>query len=386
MATTNNESTLAVASPLSSKGRIEYVEIEGFRSLAQVQRLDLPALTLLVGANGAGKSNFLRFFEMLGWMLKTQKLQEFVLQQGGGADLCFAGGADAPRIRAELGVLSAAGRHAYRFTLAPVVANNTVYLQDEAYCCTPAASTPLWHALQGDGREAELVIATASTEDRACVRALVHVLRESRLYQFHDTSPTAALRRGWDEGDNARLRSDGANLAPLLWNLLNNDFRYYKEIVERIRRVLPVFDDFVLEPQFGKLTLRWKSRYSDKTFVPHLTSDGSLRLFCLVTLLSLPPELLPEVLLLDEPELGLHPYAIELVGALMVLASNHTQIIAATQSSTLANQVGWENLVVVDQLAGATQLRRLQEQEVARWLEKFRLGELWEMNLLGGNP
>lgn len=386
MSTTAGGAPQAAPEPFPAKGCIEYVKVEGFRSLAQVERLDLPALTLLVGANGTGKSNFLRYFEMVSWMLKSQKLQDFVLQQGGGADLFFAGGEGVPRISTELGVRSATGQYAYRFTLAPVAANNTVYLQDETYCCNPTASTPLWHALQGDGREAALVMATAGAENQECVRALVHVLRESRLFQFHDTSPTAALRRGWDENDNARLRGDGANLAPLLWNLLNNDFRCYKEIVERIRRVLPVFDDFVLEPQFGKLTLRWKSRHSDKTFVPHLTSDGSLRLFCLVTLLSLPPELLPEVLLLDEPELGLHPYAIELVGALMMMASSHTQIIAATQSSTLANQVGWENLVVVDQSAGATQLRRLHEQEVAHWLENFRLGELWEMNLLGGNP
>ncbi|MDD5298741.1 MAG: AAA family ATPase [Rhodocyclaceae bacterium] len=368
------------------KGHIEYIEIEGFRSLAQRQCIELPALTLLVGANGAGKSNFLRFFEMLSWMLKTQKLQEFVLHQGGGTDLFFAGGTTPQQIRAELGVRSATGRHAYLFALAPVLADNSVSLQEEAYCCNLDADTPLWHALRGNGREADLVMANREGENRTCIRSLLQGLRESRLYQFHDTSPTAALRRGWDETDNARLRSDGANLAPLLWNLLNNDFPCYKEIVERIRRVLPVFDDFVLEPQFGKLSLRWKSRFSDKTFVPHLTSDGSLRLFCLVSLLSLPPELLPELLLLDEPELGLHPYAIELVGALMTMASNHTQIIAATQSSTLANQVSWENLVMVDQSEGASQLRHLQEQEVARWLENFRLGELWEMNLLGGNP
>lgn len=369
-----------------AKGQIARVEISGFRSFGPTQSLDLPALTLLVGGNGTGKSNFLRFFDMLAWMLKAQKLQEFVLHQGGGADLFFAEEAGAPQIRAELTLRTATGQLAYRFALAPVPAGNTVTVVDEAYCCDRSADAPIWQALPGNGREAELVMAASPPENQECARALVRGLRESRLYQFHDTSPTAALRRGWDETDNARLRSDGANLAPVLLNLLNNDFRCYKEILERIRRVLPSFDDFVLEPQFGSVNLRWQSRHSDKTFVPHLTSDGSLRLFCLVTLLSMPPELLPDLLLIDEPELGLHPYAIELVGGLMTAASNHTQIIAATQSPTLASQVGWENLVVVDQMNGATQLRRLQEADVAHWLEKFRLGELWEMNLLGGNP
>lgn len=369
-----------------NKAQIEHVEISGFRSFGPVQKLDLPALTLLVGGNGAGKSNFLRFFDMLGWMLKTQKLQDFVLQQGGGSDLFFAKEAGGPQIRAELTLRTATGQFAYRFALAPVPAGNTVALVDEAYCCDFSAETPVWNTLPGKGREAELVLAASQVEHHECLRALVHGLRESRLYQFHDTSPTAALRRGWDETDNARLRGDGANLAPVLLNLLNNDFRCYKEIVERVQRVLPGFDDFVLEPQFGKVSLRWRNRHSDKTFVPHLTSDGSLRLFCLVTLLSMPADLLPNLLLIDEPELGLHPYAIELVGGLLAAASSHTQIIAATQSPTLANQVGWENLVIVDQVDGATQLRRLQEAEVLHWLEKFRLGELWEMNLLGGNP
>ena len=306
------------------------------------------------------------------------------MQPGGGADLFFASPNGVPQIHAELSLRTSAELLGYRFTLGPVAAGNTLSVLDEACCCDRNAEPPVWLALHGNGREAELVMASSQTH--SCARALVRGLRESQRYQFHDTSPTAALRRGWDETDNARLRSDGANLAPVLLNLLNNDFRCYKEIVERIQRVLPSFEDFVLEPQFGRLSLRWKSRNSDKTFVPHLTSDGSLRLFCLVTLLSMPADLLPNLLLIDEPELGLHPYAIELVGGLLAAASSHTQIIAATQSPTLANQVGWENLVVVDQVNGATQLRRMQEAEVAPWLEKFRLGELWEMNLLGGNP
>lgn len=112
-------------------------------------------------------------------------------------------------------------------------------------------------------------------------------------------------------------------------------------ICRHVGRILPGFDGFVLEERCGKVFLQWSTRHSAKTFGAHLTSDGSLRFFALVTLLDLPPAMLPDVILLDEPELGMHPTAVDLV-AEMVKAVGHTrQAVVATQHRSSSMRSSW---------------------------------------------
>jgi len=132
------------------------------------------------------------------------------------------------------------------------------------------------------------------------------------------------------------------------------------------------------------IRLRWKHRGSDDTFDASDFSDGTLRFICLTTLLLQPR--LPTIILLDEPELGLHPYALHLLAGMMRAASANTQIIASTQSVTLANQFSCEDLIIVDRVNDASQFRRLDEQELADWLDEYSIGELWEKNIIGGAP
>lgn len=372
-------------------GRISQISIEGFRNLARIEKLELPQMALLIGANGAGKSNFIRFFEMLGWMLKGQNFQEFVLRQGGADNLLFMGAKETEQIRANIRMETLDEWHDYRFTLSHVPVDDSLILVEEAYRSSAQAhgvDAP-WIDLASGMRQGQLPLAikeAATLQQRITAHTVTHVLRQCVTYQFHDTSPTANIKRAWDVTDSARLRSDGANLAPVLLNLFENDSRAYERIVQRIQRVLPNFLDFVLTPNFGKVLMRWRSKQGDMTFGPDSTSDGSLRLFCLVTLLSLPGEMLPDVLFLDEPELGLHPFAIQLVAAMMRSLSATRQIIASTQSVTLVNEFSWENLIVADQIDGAAHFRRLDEQAVASWLSLYQIGEMWEKNILGGTP
>jgi predicted ATPase len=366
------------------QGRIQRVSIEGFRSLAKIEDLALPQLTVLIGANGAGKSNFIRFFEMLSWMLKSQKLQEFVQHHGWGDDQFYMGARRTPRIQAELRIETRTGFNDYSFGLAHLSASDTVLLMDEAYRYSykDSDSAVRWTRLDGGTKES-----TLPEQNNPTARTIVHLLRQCATYQFHDTSANASIRNGWDVTASARLRSDGGNLAAVLLDLHENALPRYKQIVRQIQRVLPPFDDFVLEPVAGKVLLRWKGRFGDKTFGAHLTSDGSLRLFCLLTLLNLPDDRLPDVLFLDEPELGLHPHAINLVAEMVKRVAHTRQVFLATQSPYMVDCFELENVIVADVRDGATSLRTLPRERYQEWLDnEYSVSDLWLKTPVGAAP
>ena len=212
------------------------------------------------------------------------------------------------------------------------------------------------------------------------------MLRNCAVYQFHDTSESSKIKVGCDITDRYRLSSNGGNLAAVLYRLEQEDFQRYQNICYQIGRVLPGFDRFILEPEFGKVLLRWKPKWGDKTIGAHLTSDGSLRFFALVTLLSLPSNVLPDVMLLDEPELGLHPSAIALLGGMIKSLSAHKQVIVATQSPLLVDSFDLEQIYVLNLRDGKTAVSRPNAVELKSWLEEFSTGDLWRSNVLGGRP
>ena len=228
---------------------------------------------------------------------------------------------------------------------------------------------------------------TFSNVIQTTASVIVNLLRNCSVYQFHDTSDRSNLKKRWDSEDRSQLRSHGGNLAAVLYWLEQHDVRRYEEICRHIGRVLPGFDHFEIRESFGKVALRWKAKGTDKTFGAHLTSDGSLRFFALVTLLNLPPEMLPDVILLDEPELGLHPAAVSLIGGMIQSISQERQVIVATQSPLLVNSFDLEQIIVMELRDGRTELSTLNVDEYQLWLEDcFTPGELWLKNLLGGRP
>ena len=368
---------MTAITPPDKTNRIRSVTIEGFRSLKNIRNLELPQLTVLIGANGAGKSTLIRFFEMLGWMLKAKNLQEFVLRHGGGDDQFFMGARKTPRIHAELCLETASGQNDYRFDLAHVSAGDTVMVMNEAIRFAPGhiQNEATWTEIDAVGKESGLLDWTTRTKT---AQTIVSLLRQCSTYQFHDTSINAAIHNRWDVTESFRLRSDGGNLAAVLLGLRNSDRKRYELVVKQIGRVLPTFKDFVLEEEAGKVLLRWVGRQSDKVFGSHLTSDGSLRLFCLLTLLNLPPDRLPDVMFFDEPELGLHPHAITLVAEMFKRLSKKRQIFIATQSPYLVDCFELENIIVATANNGETVLRNLPREHYQRWLdEEYQLSEIW---------
>ena len=213
---------------------------------------------------------------------------------------------------------------------------------------------------------------------------IVNLLRNVATFQFHDTSSRASFHLAWDVTENTLLRSDGGNLAPILLRLQDEEPDRYRQITRQIHRILPSFGDFVLEPTGGKVQLRWKAADHDKRFGPHLTSDGSLRTFALMTLLNLPDAMLPDVLFIDEPELGLHPHAIILVSEMVKKLSQRRQVILATQSPYLVDCFDLGDALVTDLNGPETRFRRLSEESYRQWLdEDYGVSDVWLRELAG---
>ena len=300
--------------------RIESIRIRGFRSLADVRVTKLPPVSVLIGANGSGKSNVMRFFEMLGWMLRSSRLGDLVQMQGGADDQLFCGRRGTPQMEAELRLATELGHNDYRFVLAHAHPDRLIFLE-EAYSFSNRSRGTLaeWQYLGSGHAEAGIVseARVSASPQRKTASVVVNLLRNCVTYQFHDTSDESRFKQSWDVTDNGFLRSHGGNLAAVLHRLEAEASDRFRLICRHVGRILPGFDRFVLDERYGRVSLRWATTHSDKTFGAHLTSDGSLRFFAFVTLLNLPPEMLPDVILLDEPELGLHPMAVELVAEMM---------------------------------------------------------------------
>ena len=380
---------------------IESVHIRGFRSLADVELLAMPKAAVLIGANGSGKSNIIRFLDMLHYMLRHRQLGRYIEQEGGADDQLYGGSEITPLIKAEIVLRSGPDRTRYQFSLA-YAHPDRFFFDNEGFDygyeglgqenILPRGG---WVSFGNSDREASIVnmARSAVTSDpeaialRKSMSAFVDSFRHPALYQFHDTSGRSNFRKRWDMDDNNRLLPHGGNLAAVLHRLESEDYRRYEYICRQIARILPGFDRFAIEESAGKVALRWQSKWADKTFGAHLTSDGSLRLFALVTLLNLPPEMLPDIVLLDEPELGLHPAAIAIIGGMISSLSMERQVIVATQSPLLVDGFNLDQIFVLDMEYGQTQCRKLDSDSYQVWLDDgYSPGELWRKNLFGGRP
>ena len=365
--------------------RIVSVHIKGFRSLADVKLDNMPNPMLLLGANGSGKSNALRFFEMLKEMSHS-RLDRFILQQGGADDQLFGGQRKTKRIDTVVSFHNSLGANRLSFTLTPT-SEDKLAIPSEEFRFTP-------HGRGGDlnygpfsgGVESSFFSISRSPKSDWRTRAATDFLGDCSQYQFHDTSSGSPVQHRWDVEDNHRLLAHGGNLAPILLRLREVDFPRYRLICTHLRRVMPEFDDFEIQASFGKTLLRWRPQNTNKTMSPHLTSDGTLRCFFLVALLNLPDEMLPRVILLDEPELGLHPLAISLVSHMVKSLAQRRQVIVATQSPHFVDAFNLNEIVVLNMRNGSTEANRLSEDEFGHWLEEYTTGELWWKNVLGGYP
>jgi len=353
---------------------VESIVVEGFTSIrsATVQVRDL---NVLVGANGAGKSNFIRALGMLGRIVDGE-LGLFVGLSGGANALLHDNAGSSRRIHLE--VRSLAG--SYSAVLVPA-AGDTLIFQSETIL--PSDATKIAYDSRGQ-RETQLT--SPEPLISAAARPFIEVLRGCRVYHFHDTSRNAPVKQQGYISDNRMLHPDAGNLAAVLLRLRIRDWASYERIVGTIKQVAPFFRDFVLEPELAedRVRLRWLQEGSDIVFPADALSDGTLRFICLAVLLFQPE--LPGLIVLDEPELGLHPFAIVQLAEMLRTASRESQVLIATQSVTLMNQFELDDLIVVERRDGASVFERPDPARLTDWLAEYSLGDLWEKNILGGRP
>ncbi len=366
---------------------LERILLRGYKSINEAD-IELRPVNVLIGANGAGKSNFISLFQFMSRAV-NQGMQTFVAQAGGADQILHYGRKTTERLDMAFWFVRPGGlANGYECSLVPTAEDLLVFAEEAVYFHNRNEYDRLYESLRAAQVHNETLLAEWKRRD-GVARHVYTALNSWHVYHFHDTSESAKVKQTGDLHDNLFLRPDASNLAAYLYMLRETQEDYYRTIVETIRLAAPFFGDFVLRPSpFNpeKIRLEWQERGSDMLFGPHALSDGTLRFICLTTLFLQPPERLPDTIVLDEPELGLHPYAIALLAEMVRSVSQHTQVILATQSVTLVNQFQPEDILVVDRLQGKTIFRRLAADEMASWLEDYGLGDLWEKNLLGGRP
>ncbi len=377
---------------------IDRCRIQGFCSLRDAE-LTFGRYNVVIGANGAGKSNLVQFFRYLQATL-SGSLHDYSIRQGGASVLLFQGPKTTTEIAAQLKYETAHGAATLhqRSILQPP--DTLAYSDDHAGLAPDDDRTGyVFHRAQlmaqlkpaqpRTNLVQQEVAAYSADIPQAALELYKHAAGEIGCFHFDDTSMASAVRMPGYLENNQRLRSDAGNLAAFLFRLQEREQVAYSRIVSTIRLIAPFFETFELTPSRldpTKIRLNWRQNGSDELFGPHQLSDGTLRCMALIALLRQPENEMPRFLVIDEPELGLHPYALNVVSSLLQAASHHVQIVVTTQSAHLLDDCRPEDVIVAERQGNETIFRRPDPDRLADWLEDYSLGEIWEKNIIGGGP
>lgn len=361
---------------------LDKLTIRGFKSIRALEDFELKSLNLFIGANGAGKSNLISFFRLLHAVMEGN-LNSHVIDNGGMSDLLFNGRKETESMYFE----TRFGMRGHRFTLKPGPKEEPSIVNEARYY---GHGKIQWWVLGDsfDGKSKVASEADSTNGDAEYSRPVVSAIKSWQIYHFHDTSSTAGMRHYGIIQDYRELRIDASNLATYLSYLREKHPSSYANILDAVRLVAPFFDDFILEPrtmgEAVKLNLSWRQKGSDYPMQPYQLSDGTIRFMALATALLQPNP--PSTVIIDEPELGLHPHALAILAELIQDAATRTQLIIATQSATLLDHFGVEDIVVVKREDGGSTFRRLEQKDYDLWLESYTVGELWTKNVITGGP
>lgn len=374
--------------------KLKSINLEGYKSINQDgQTIDFGDVTILLGANGVGKSNIVSFFKMLNY-LSTGAFQTYLASGGFANDFLHYGSKQTNRIKASIKFEDDKASDDYNFTLSHAAGDILIFTEEVLKYRKKNSDHPFTITLSPGVRESELKDYHKRKDirphDKTVSKTIYNLLKGCQVFHFHDTSESSKIKSPGYIEDNQFLRSDAGNLAAFLYALKNdtNNYRYYERIIRHIKLVMPQFRDFDLYPAKNNqryIMLNWRDD-RDFLFGPHQISDGSLRFMALTTLFLQPS--LPSVIILDEPELGLHPSAIAYLAGMVKSTSKKCQIIMATQSPRFVDEFDAEDIVVVERNYNnnCSEFKKLDNNKLHDWLERYSLSELWEKNIIGGQP
>ena len=360
---------------------LEKLTIKGFKSIRE-QTLELDRLNVFIGGNGVGKSNLIGAFRFLHEVI-NQRLAKYVATRGSADSILHFGRKTTPQMEFFLEFGEGNTSNSYRLLIdgteegGLVIANETSYYHERSRYNRPFSNHVSGYSNESKLRDDGHMSAGQVTRD----------LDSYRVYHFHDTSETAAAKGVCDLEDNQILRPQAENLAAFLYFLQVKHPDHFSLIEDTVKQIAPFFGGFQLKPSRlneSKIRLEWTEAGHDGYFNATSLSDGTLRFICLATLL-LQPEL-PAVVLLDEPELGLHPAAVALLADLLSAASDKTQVIVGTQSVTLINHLTPDQVWTVNREGDQSVFLKLSRTDYSTWLDDYALGELWEKNLIKARP
>ncbi|WP_448530098.1 AAA family ATPase [Raineya sp.] len=347
---------------------IDYVQIEGYKSIKS-QKIDLKPINILIGANGAGKSNLLSFFEFVKHIY-NQNLQKYIALQGGVEKILHKGIKNTQKLSFELEFENE--NNGYEANL--ILGNEGLIFEKELLIYKNKKDVNI----TSFSNESNL-----KNADNFRKKYVIKYLESFQKYHFHDTGRNSAFNHtSHIENDIYYLYPRGENLAAFLWYLKEEHLQSYNLIVATIRSIAPYFLDFYLKPNAeGYVRLQWLNRYSESVYGVTDFSDGTIRFIALATLFLQPNPI--KTIILDEPELGLHPFAIaKLTGMIKSAVQKEAQVIIATQSADLISYFEPQDILAVDLDDGESIIQRLNEQELSEWLKEYNLGDLWKRNII----
>ena len=349
------------------------IYVSGFKSFKSVT-IKLNPINILIGANGSGKSNFLSFFEMLR-CIYDNRLAEYIGLNGGAERFLHKGPKVTNRINASL-VLN---NVAYQFELREsdghfVFAKEGIIGPDGNYSLSVQRYT----------NESSISYLESVVDGNP----ISDYLKNISEYHFHDTGKLSLFNSESNvNSDIFYLYHDGKNLAAFLYEIQSLYPRAYQRIIKVIQSIAPYFRDFYLKPNASDgVRLLWRDKYSEIVYPTSALSDGTLRFIALTVLFMQPNP--AKVIVIDEPELGLHPQAIaKLAGMIKSVSSRGVQVIVATQSADLISAFTPEDIITINQVDGESHFERLDSEKLSRWLDDYTLGDLWKTNIIqGGQP
>lgn len=363
---------------------VEHLSIRGFKSIRELQNFELRSLNVLIGANGAGKSNLLDLFKMLS-AISQERLQLFTKKEGGPDALLFGGRKQTSKLEVALSFEN--NRYGYEFSLAPTT--NSLIFADEKILTT--AGNSVWSEGSIEARMPKISGDSAHMRQLEFATYILPNMQRWRVFHFQDMSDTAYVRNQLEIRNNLQLRPDAGNLGPFLRHLYERHPDHYQRIRNVIRLANPFFKDFVYRKDQNpndRIGLEWYAEGGDPDMVysPRQFSDGMLRFICLSTLLNQPENLQPNLILIDEPEIGLHSFALTILAEMIKQAAALKQIIISTQSAEFISHFQPEDIVVVGHEGEESVFKRLDSEHLTHWLEDYTLGDLWKMNVFGGRP